>query len=180
MKDSLKLLVNFLVKTTELTEAKASELLQKKDEKTGEISLNENALQNILDVDAKRIKNLKTKAYDDAHAKAKKEVLSREEKRLAKLYNVKEGTKLDDIIKSVVEGAKKDGEPNEEAVKKHPLYIALESKVQKEVEAAKTDYQKKLEAIEAEKKRNEVMSAAGAFVAQTFISLKPILPKGRE
>lgn len=186
--DINEILLGYLAKQYGITEDAAAELLYQtsEDDKDKKV-LKKDALQILLDKDKERVDNLKTtavdktKIYDDAYADAKKKILAKAEKALAKKYGIEgEEFKLEtlvaDIIAKETEGLKGD-KLDENAVKKHPVYLALERERNEEVERLTNDHTAEVEKIRADYARTEVLGDVKGKVLTIFDGLKPVLSK---
>lgn len=186
--DEKNILLAFLAKQFGMTEDAAADLLYTKSEEDDTKSvLKKDALNDLLAKDAERVKKLKTVAtdktaiYDEAYADAKKKVLAKAEKSLAKKYGIEgENFKLDTLVQDIVtkqtEGLKGD-KLDEDAVKKHPTYLALERAKTEEAETLKTQHEEAVKKIQTEYARTETLGNVKGKVLSLFDGLKPVLSK---
>lgn len=184
-----EILLSFLAKQYGMTEDAAAELLYTKSEDDDtKTVLKENALQDLLAKDKERVKTIKTTAvdktaiYDEAFNDAKKKVLGKAEKALAKKYGIEgEEFKLDTLVADIVtkqtEGLKGDNMITEDKVKKHPTYLALERSKTEELEALTNTHKSEVEKIQADYVRTETLGDVKGKVLGYFDGLKPVLSK---
>lgn len=143
-------------------------------------TMKDDALNNVLDLDVKRIAAVKPdtkKHFDDGYKKAQSEVLAKRDKELKEKYGItsdKIGVELFNEI--ITEQVKKAGaELNEDAVKKHPVYISTVDKLTKDKEDAVKAESDKLAQFQTEQKKKETFSSVSSKALDYFNSLKPIL-----
>ena len=183
-----EIMLAYLAKQLGITEDAAAELLYKTSEDDkDELVLKPDALKTLLAKDKERVKSLKstevdeTKIYDKAYAAAKKDILPKAEKKLAEKYGI-EGTefKLDKLVEDIVakqtEGLKGDA-LDEDTVKKHPAYLALERSSKLEVETLTTKHADEVKTIRADYAKTETLGTVKGKVLDLFDGLKPILSK---
>lgn len=144
-------------------------------------SLKDDALDTLLAKDVERVNKLKpdTKSiFQDGYKKAKSEVLTDFEKEFLEKTSYKSDKKgIDLILEYAANASKQNGEVNEDAIKKHPLYISTVERIQREKEEAITAEAKKLEQFQSELKRKETFNNVSKKALAYFNSLKPILSK---
>lgn len=184
-----EILLSFLAKQYGMTEEAAAELLYTKSEDDDtKTVLKENALQDLLAKDKERVKSLKSNAldktaiYDEAYNDAKKKVLGKAEKALAKKYGIEgEDFKLNSLVEDIVaretEGLKGDNTITEDKVKKHPTYLALERTKAEEIETLTNTHQDEVKKIQADYLRTETLGTVKGKVLSFFDGLKPVLSK---
>jgi len=181
-----ELLLAYVSKQFGLTQEAAADLLFNKSEE-GELTLKDNALDVLLDKDKDRVSKLKvlpkeekTKMFDDAYKKAKTEVTSKLEKRFREKYGVEDKElKLDALIAKIVADSS-EIKLDEDAVKSHPLYLQLEKEKNDAVVAIKSEFETKLNDIEANQKRDKILSEVKSIVRTKVQDMNPILPKTKE
>lgn len=190
MKALKKALQLFLMKVYGLTEEEATSLLNKDEEgNTNEEFVAPNLNDKLLDLDKARVAKLKGKEgeenelFKQGFNKAKKEVLTKLENELREKYDVTDdkltGAALVEAI--VTEKAKPNVQNakdiNEEVLKAHPAYIALEKakiKAEKDAQAlAKTEVEK----VQKQYERKEVLSTIKSEALNKFLALNPVLAK---
>ncbi|MES2395670.1 MAG: hypothetical protein V4549_06690 [Bacteroidota bacterium] len=143
-------------------------------------TMKDDALTNVLDLDVKRIAAVKPdtkKHFDEGYKKAQSEVLTKRDKELKDKFGItsdKIGVELfNEIISEQVKKA--GGELNEDAVKKHPVYISAVDKLTKDKEDAVKAETEKLTQFQTEQKKKETFSSVSSKALDFFNSLKPIL-----
>jgi len=182
-------MLKYLSTTLGIEEGQLAEMLYKKSEDGKELTdeLNENALKSILDKDKERVKTLraegKTESFDDAYAKAKSEVLEKEEKRIIKKYKLEDadGKKIDDIIslisQNAVSAAEVKGELTDDQFKADPRYVALESDLNAKIDTLKTEHQTAITNLQNGFDSSQILGEAKSAGLKFFDSLNPILSK---
>jgi hypothetical protein len=148
-------------------------------------TLKPDAVEQLLALDADRIKKLKdshkedlTKMHDKGYSKAKAETLSEYEKQLREENGITEELKGTDLIKAIVAKNAKV-EIDDEKVKLHPAYINLERKINNEY-IPKTDYEKvneEFKTFKSQIEKAEVEAVVKQDALKVFRSLKPVLSK---
>lgn len=170
-----ELLTGFLSKTLNMDATGVTSLYNEDG------SLKDDALPTLLQADVDRVQKLKpdTKTiFQDGYKKAKSEVLTEFEKEFLEKTSYKSDKKgIDLILEYAANAAKQNGEVNEDAIKKHPLYISTVERLQQEKEAAIVEESKKLEQFHSEIKRKETFNNVSKKALDIFASLKPILSK---
>lgn len=183
-----EILLGYLAKQYGITEEAAAELLyQPSEEDESKKVLKADALQILLDKDKERVESLKgeevdkTAIYDEAFADAKKKILPKAEKALAKKYGI-EGDKfkletlVEDIVAKQLETAGKDASKIDEAtVKRHPTYLALEKAKGEEIENLKTAHSTELETLKGTYAKTETWTDVKPLILSHFDGLNPIL-----
>lgn len=115
-------------------------------------TVKDNALQDLLTVDATRIASLKSEGqtmFDNGFKKAQSEVLSLREKEIKEKYGVttdKKGLDLIDEIVTAKAGQKVEMEP--EKVKLHPEYIKLQDDLTNKLKTTETELNQKYKTLE--------------------------------
>lgn len=187
--DEKEILLSFLAKQYGMTEEAAAELLYTKSEDDDtKTVLKENALQDLLAKDTERVKTLKSNAldktaiYDEAFNDAKKKVLGKAEKALARKYGIegddfKLNSLVEDIVAKETEGLKGDNTITEDTVKKHPTYLALERTKVEEIERLTNTHQDEVKKIQADYIKTETLGTVKGKVLSFFDGLKPVLSK---
>lgn len=184
-----ELLLSYLAKQLGISEDAAAELLyQKSEDENAKPVLKDDALQTLLAKDKERVTALKstevdeTAIYDKAFIAAKKEILPKAEKALAKKYGIEgDSFKLNDLVKTIVaketEGLKGDGVITEDVVKKHPAYLRLERESTDAVTTLKATHETEVSQIRADYARTETLGDVKSKVLSIFDGLKPVLSK---
>jgi hypothetical protein len=174
----LELLTALLSKTYNMDEAAVKELLLKKSEGgdfTDEIA--DSALDNLLSMDAERVKKLKpdTKSIqENFYKKGKQEALSDLEKSLRSEFGHDGEEQGLDLVRSIV--GKKAGKPlDDDKVKTHPLYLQLEKQSRAEAEKIKAEYEAKIGEVEKTWHRTQITGKVKSKAMEVLDSLKPVL-----
>lgn len=172
-------ITGFLSKTLNMDEDGVASLYN--EDGTG---LKDESLESVLNRDVERVKSLKPdtkKLFDDGYKKAQSETLSRFEKEFKEKFKFdsdKQG--IDLITEYVASQGKKGNALDEDAVKRHPLFIQLQDAKQKEVEAAIKAEQDKFNSYVSEQKKKETFSTVSNKALDVFKGLKPILSSDAE
>lgn len=143
-------------------------------------TIKDESVQTILDLDVKRIGGLKPdtkKFFDDGYKKASSEILTKRDKELSEKFGIKSDKMGIELVNEIIsEQVKKSGvDLNDEAVKKHPLYISTVDKLTKDKEEAIAAESGKLTSFQTELKRKETFNNVANKAMTYFNSLKPIL-----
>lgn len=178
-----ELFLGFLSKTLNMESDKLAEMLYKvgQDGKLSE-DINENALTELLNLDAGRVETLRKNAgtpdavlLENQYKRGQREALEGLEKAIKTKYDLsedKKGTELIDALVSKVSTVKLD----DEKVKMHPLFLSLQDRVAKEKEEVLSTYEQKIKDLESSYKRKDTFAQVGTKIKDYFDSLKPILP----
>ena len=179
-------MLGLLTKQYGISEEAAAELLFDISEESGELDrtkVKDGALDALLAKDTERVKSLKgtvdkTAIYNKAYDDAKKKILPKEEKKLAEEYGIElNGQKLTELVAAIVDTqvAAKSGEVNDETVKKHPLYLAIERKAREELDAATTAHEQALTDLKNGYARKETLGTVKTNARGIFMGLNPVL-----
>lgn len=180
MSDILK---DFAVKSLNITDEQFAEIVYSDDKQT----IKENAIEELLRIDAERINNAKklskereTELHDKGYKKAQAESLSKFEKDLKDEFGVSESTSQGkDLVKEIIAKITKDTNLPDDKVKLHPLYVQLERKLGSEY-VAKAEYDKVIGEFDGYKNqivKDKVLNVIKTDGASIFRSLKPVLSK---
>ena len=185
-----KILLGYIAKQYSITEEQAAALLyQKAEEGDGldKTKIKDDALTTLLSKDKDRVTALKeavdkTELFDQAYAKAKKEVTEATEKKLVKKYGVEdEKLKLDKLVDHIVtkqvEAATAEGELTDDKIKAHPTYLALERTKAEEIETLTASHASKIKEIQDGHSALETVKTVKGKVLTYFDDLKPVLSK---
>jgi len=176
-------LKDFAVKALNLTDEQFAEIVYSDAEHT---TIKDNAIQELLRLDAERVTKLKsaskddlTKTYDKGYQKAQAESLSKFETNLKEQFGVAESTSQGiDLVKEIIAKISKDTNLDDDKVKLHPLYVQLEKKLGSEY-VAKAEYEKVVGEFDGYKnniQKNEILSTVVNIDAvREFRSLNPVL-----
>lgn len=179
--DEKTLMLNVLTKYFNKTDEELEDIIYDKD--GDDITLKEGVADALIDMDAERIKKIKsevsgegTKKFEEGFNKAKKETLTKFEKELKEKYGLETDlTGLDLINLFAEELGTKGGEITEDNIKTHPIYIKLEKEwnesAEQKVSGIKTEFDEFKANVEKNKKLVSVKSAARS----AFLKLNPVL-----
>jgi hypothetical protein len=179
MSDVLK---DFAVKSLGITDEQFAEIVYSDDKTT----IKDNALQELLNRDAERVKALKatnkdelTKMHDKGHQKGLAEASSKFEQTLKEQFGVGESTSQGvDLVKEILAKQGKDINIDDEKVKLHPLYRKLEVALEKDY-IAKSEYDKVTQEFDGYKsnvEKDKVMHVIKSDGLKIFRSFDPVLP----
>lgn len=183
--DFIKIIIGFLSKTLNMTTEEVSDLLYKKTDNPDEKVFKEDLADILLNADAERVKAIKKnssidedtekKLRDEGYKRAEKEVLTKFEENLRKEYGSSSKKQGLDLVKDVITAASKVDDLTDEKVKKHPLYVNLETTSQKAIDELKTEHTTALENLKLEQKRESVLSSVRGKAKDLLLSLNPVL-----
>jgi len=192
MEPIVKILLAYAAKQYGMEEDAVAELLFEKnseDEKKLDYSkLKTDALDTLLGKDKTRVAGLKvatdkTEIYNKAFADAKKDILPKEEKKLAAKFGIEyneKTTKLDSLVDAIVEQQVASAEVpadkiTEDIVKKHPTYLNRERELSEANELLKTTHETDLEKLKTSYAKDETFRTVQADILTHFDNLNPIL-----
>jgi hypothetical protein len=178
MDKKLKMILAAMAKVTGLSKAEIEAKLAF-DENTDDVAF-QAAVDEVLDVHAEAVKKKTGTDFGDGHKKGKSDTLTDLETQLRdKFPNVKSTAKGIALIEQIVaETSKPNGDPaklDDEAVKKHPLYLQLEKDSQKAIEDAKKEGETKLKEVQDGLKKQGFYAEFEKQAMAEFDALKPIL-----
>jgi len=159
-----KKILEFLAKTLNMPAEEVTDLYNTGDEN----DISEDAYKTLLEKDKERVKELRDKGY----SKATKEQRSAYEKEIKEAYKLESDKVGLELISELVET--KTANPksiSEDAVKKHPLYVALEKSKEAIKDEVSKEWQTKLDAKEKEYTQKENAAKAKELHYQTFKEL---------
>lgn len=182
MEQLTSIMLGYIATQYGITEDAAAELLFESSESDAEKqTLKTGALDALLSLDQERVTTLKdsvdtTESFKNGYDKARKEVLAKEEKKLAKQYGIEDTSlKLDKLVASIVAKSTPEGDDLEDKVKTHPLYLELERNSATSLDEAKTAYETKITELEAGHAKKETMRTVSGEILSLFDGLNPIL-----
>lgn len=178
MKD---IILGFLSKTLNMDNEQLAELLYKKsDDGTLTDEVNENALSELLRLDAERVQKLKpdTKTFfDNGYKKAQSEIAAQWEKKLREKFGVDpDGSAQGDALLDAIKAAAGEHEMKADKVKTHPEYLALETQMRKQAEQLKAEFEAEIEKRETTYKREQTWGQVSSEIRKAIKGLNPILP----
>lgn len=145
--------------------------------------LNENAIEELLRIDAERVKTLKTssepgRTFDDGHKAGVSEALSKLEKTLRRTYGATDIDAKDaaDLVAKIVSKTAA-AESDEQKVKSSPAYLALEREMQDALEAKESEFAAKLSDIENAQARAAMLAKYRSDGEALLHALNPVLPQ---
>ena len=178
-----EILKDFAVKALNLTDEQFAEIVYSDAEHT---TVKDNAIQELLRLDAERVKTLKaankvelTEKYNSGHQKGLAEGLGKFEQTLKEQFGVGDSTAIGvDLVKEILVKQGKNIDIDDEKVKLHPLYRKLEVALEKDY-IAKADYDKVVGEFDGYKnniQKNEILSTVvNVDAVREFRSLNPVL-----
>lgn len=143
-------------------------------------SLKDDALDTLKKVDADRVTKSKPdtkKFFDDGYKKATSESLTKYEQNIQEAFKIKSDKKGIELISEIISAQSKANgqELNEDAIKKHPLYISTVDRLSKEKEDSVKIESEKLIKFQTEIQKEKVFTAVSSKAMDIFNSLKPVL-----
>lgn len=143
-------------------------------------TIKDESTSTILTLDVERIKAAKPSGagdFDKGYQKAQSEILTKKDKELMDKFGIKSDKKGVELVNEIIsEQVKKSGvDLNDEAVKKHPLFISTVDRLTKDKEDAITAESGKLTQFQTELKRKETFNFVANKALSYFNSLDPIL-----
>lgn len=143
-------------------------------------TLKDDALDSLKKADSERVLKLKPdtkKFFDDGYKKASSEVLTKYERDIQDAFKFKSEKKGVELIGEIISAQSKSNgtELNEDAIKKHPLYISTVDRLSKEKEEAIKVESEKLVKYQTELQKKEVFASVSTKAMEIFTSLKPVL-----
>ena len=141
----------------------------------------------VIDVDKKRVVKLTdaqgVEKYQEGYKKAKGEALADNEQKLREKYSIEEPLRSEELYERIrTDAAKAAGADasNEEAVKKHPAYLAMEKKLKKDLTDATTAHETKIKEIEDGRGQETLFSEVRGLALATLEELGAVLPKDQK
>lgn len=145
--------------------------------------INENAIEELLRIDAERVKTLKAssepgRTFDDGHKAGVSEALSKLEKTLRRTYGATDIDAKDaaDLVAKIVSKTAA-AESDEQKVKSSPAYLALERQMQDALEAKESEFAAKLSDIENAQSRAAMLAKYRSEGEALLHALNPVLPQ---
>lgn len=175
-----KILTGLLSKAYKLDDGKIGEILN------ADNATEDSVIKELLEIDTERISKIKPQTpkgetFQDGYAKAKKEVLQEFEANLKKTHNIESdntGTDLiDEILQLKAAELAKTADIDENKVKSHPTYIAMEKKFKKDLADAEKSADEKYKGLEAQMQKENVFLSVKEAADAALQALNPVLPK---
>lgn len=181
--DLKQLITGFLSETLKLDNGKIEELLNDVNEENGS-----ERLKSLLDLDKNRIDSFGTTKFQEGFKKDKKEFLTNFENEIKHKFNLTSANMgfdlIEEAINSKVESLVKENkiEINDENVKKHSAYLALEKKYNDDTTTLKNDFETQLNEIKTSQQRKETRSSVFNSVDSILSGLgdKIVMPKNEK
>lgn len=152
---------------------KIAEILNSDEE-----ALNEkDALNLFAEADKARVKELRTKYFDEGHKKGKGEALTPFEKQLRETYQINEDLQGMELIQAAIEAnsKKSDKALDEDAIKRSKPYIQLQDTLKKSLEDKDKEWQEKLDAQVKGYQKERTFASVSDKALALFEALNPIL-----
>lgn len=152
----------------------------KSDEENAEPIFKDTALDDLLEANALKIKTIKDSTqeqFDKGYSKGKAETMKTFENQLKEELDFKSDLKGVELVKAYAESIRKEkpDKPTDDQVKKHPLYIELEQKAQKEKEEAVQAVKDEYEDFKTNVTKKEKMSAVNSKAWNIVAQLNPVI-----
>lgn len=159
-----------------------AELLDKSDDQLDE----KEVLGALKQKDKERISALGTERFNDGHKKAEGKIRTQVEADIKKTFGIESDKVGEELLTEIFEATKakqpggKTKELSDDDVKRHPVYIQLETNSRKLLEDTTKEFQDKLKTIETEQTKKEARAAFREKLSKQFDELKPILSSDPE
>lgn len=177
MKDQF---LGYLSKTLNLDNEQLAELLYKKsDDGTLTDEVADNALLELLRLDAERVQKIKPNTkefFDNGYKKAQSEVSERWEKTLRDKFGIEQADLKGDAILDAILSRQSESGMKPEKVKTHPEYLALEAAMRKREAELQDQYAAEVEKVKSEFTREQTWQSVSKEIRNTVMGLNPILP----
>lgn len=178
--DSTELLKAYLSKAHNLDSSGVDSLLF---DESG--NLVENALSNLENLEAERVKKLRESVnFSDAYKKAKGEVMKDWEskfKRITGLASDKQGDELiHEYLDSVNQQLQTTGKITDDDVKKHPLYLRLQDEMNNKIQEVEKTWSEKLNQFDSNIKKEKTYERVQSLAWDLLNKKRPILSKDPE
>jgi len=179
MKD---VIFGFLAKTLNKSHEQLADLLyQKSDDANADPVLKTDALQVLLDLDAKRVSDLKPDTKDifnNGYKKAQAEVAESWEADIRDVFKIDQeaklkGAELLGAVKAATAGKSKDPA----AIKTSAEYLELERESKKALDALAAKHREELEAIDSKYKKESTWQNVQGEIRKHLMELNPVLPE---
>lgn len=174
-----EILSAFLGATLNLPTDKIAELLYKKsDEGTLTDEIQDGVLDALKNLDKERVSKLKpdTKQFfDNGYKKAQAEVSANWEKLIREKTGIDADLTGEELLIAAIEKVGKPSKMDEDKLKSHPLYLALEKKALEDVKAARSEGLQALEAYKKEMQTAGRRQTAQAKAKEILLGMKPVL-----
>lgn len=141
-----KLLEGLLVKAYDKSPEEISELLYQKSDDSEEVTLREDAIDLVLDLDEQRVSKIKSSVKPDKEKLKEirdqniKEIMEDFERKLKARYNIESSSKGLDLVQEIIDQVS-DCDISEDKIKQHPTYLELEQRKIQEVEDLQQEYE---------------------------------------
>jgi hypothetical protein len=167
MSEIKDLLVGVLVETYKIdAEQLEADLFDKDGE---EFKVKDDAKVKLLELDKQRIKKVADTHYQNAHKKFSKDGYTDYEAKIKAHFGIDSEKQGVDLIQDVIAAKAKPGEVlTDDAIKKHPIFLAREKQLTTEREEA-------VKAAEAKYRSEKTAESFAKQTLRTFKELKPIL-----
>jgi hypothetical protein len=179
----LEILTALLGKTLNLPAERIADILFKKaDDGTATDQIAEDALDKFLEAHAEHIETLKGandsgKQFDNGYKKGKSEALSALEAQLRKDFSTDSTAQGVDLVRHIVgQAASKGKQPDDDAVKSHPLYVKLEREAKEAADNVRSEYEAKITELETGYAKRERFAKVQEKIQEVFEGLRPVLP----
>lgn len=144
-------------------------------------TIKDDAQTTILQLDADRVKNLKTgstkTSFDDGYKKAQSEIATKFENDFKTKTGFKSEKKGIELVLEYAKTQTSAGEITDDLIKKHPIYLTMQEQKDAEIQTALADGEKKLSGFQTELSKKETFSKVASKALELFHSLKPVLSK---
>lgn len=171
------ILTGLLGTAYQMSSEEIAELLDKSDDQIDE----KEVIKSLKEKDKDRVSNLKKGSFDDGYKKAEKKVKTEVEKTLKSKFEIDSDKEGDDLLDEILESSKpkEDGKKpkdlTDDDVKKHPVFVQMETNFKKQLDETKNSYEEKLSQKEKEYRKKDVFQNVSQKALEIFEGLNPIL-----
>lgn len=147
-------------------------------------TIKNDALETLKKLDIDKVSKLKVdtkKFFDDGYKKATSESLSKYEQTIQDTFKIKSDKKGIELISEIISEQVKaaGGTINEDAIKKHPLFISTVDKLSREKEEAIKAESEKFTQFQTELQKKETFNIVAKKAKELFLNLKPVLSQDK-
>lgn len=172
-----EIFIRFLMASLGITKTEA-------EERIDQVEADAAKADDLFNLHKSKIDALKQSEHDNGYKKATKEVKFAFEKDLKEKFSIesdKKGLELvEELVASKTAGKGGETEISEDAVKKHPVYLQLETKAKTEKTELEKAHTAKLKELETAQAKKETLKTVSERAIAEFEKLNPILSENPE
>lgn len=172
--------LGYLSKTLNLDAERIAEILFKKaDDDTLTDEVNDQALAELLKMDADRVAKLKPdtkQIFDNGYKKAQAEVAAKMEDTVRKEFGIDDASlQGEDLIKAARAALQGKG-LDADKIKAHPEFVKLERETKEAIAAKEAEYAERIKEVETRFAREQTWQNVSRNIRETFMQMNPVLP----